>query len=112
MKLLDNDETTCKEHAFAAHDDAEEQHKRYWSTHTKANQDVALKLKALCYAAYFGSRVYLTAREKFITVKVEKPSVSAARLYPTEMSALGAYTKKIGIEPVASKISLLFRITK
>jgi hypothetical protein len=112
LKTIETDETTCQSHAIAAINDAKDQHQRYWPTHTKAKQNQALNLKELCHAAYFESRVFMTARDKFITVKVEKPKVSAAWLYPNEMAALGAYAKKIGIEPIASKISLLFRIPK
>ena len=112
MKVIEADETTCHAHAVAAAKDAKDQNERYWPTHTKAKQDQALKLKELCRAAYFESRVYITARDSFITVKVERPKVSAAWIYPNEMEALGAYTKQIGIEPIASRISLLFRIPK
>ncbi len=112
MKLLQYDETTDKGHAFAARMDAIGHHRQHWPAFTKAKQDIALHLQTLCRAAYIESQVYVTARSKFITVKVEKPKLSAAWLYPTELQALRDYAEKNGIEPIATKTCLLFRVLK
>jgi len=112
MKVLDNDETTCKEHAFAAASEAKAQHQTYWPQFSNVKRKIAMDLKDLCYAAYFESKVYLTARKTFVSVKVDKPRASAAWLYPKELAALHAYATKVGIEPIATKNSLIFRVMK
>ena len=112
MKVLEHDETTSREHAFAAAVDAQKQHRIFWPSFTKDKQDIASDLKALCHAAYFGSKVYMNARDKFIAVKVDKPKASAAWLYATELAALNTYATKVGIEPVTTINSLIFRVMK
>lgn len=112
MKVLDINETTNKEHAFAAALDAKKQHQTYWPLFSKAKQKIAQDLQALCYSAYFESKTYITARDKFISVKVDKPRASAAWQYPKELAALHAYATKVGIEPIATKTSLIFRVMK
>jgi len=112
MKVLEHDETTCKGHAFAAWKDALGQNLANWDKFSKTKIDIAHRLQQLCHAAYFESKTYINARDKFIAVKVEKPKPSAAWLYPAELKALREYAEKIGVEPIATKTSLIFRITK
>jgi hypothetical protein len=112
MKVLENDETSTRAHAFAAAVDARNQHRTHWPSFTKVKQDIASDLKVLCQAAYFGSKVYMNARDKFIAVKVDKPKASTAWLYATELAALNTYATKVGIEPVNTINSLIFRVMK
>ena len=113
MKQLDIDDAG-PQYAYGAAIDAQAEHKKYWPTHTPAKQATAQQLKELAYSAYglVGSKVYLTAREKFITVKIDKPSVKAALTYPDELAAMHAFVIANGVEVAASKKNLLFRVLK
>ena len=113
MKQLDIDDAG-PQYAYSAAIDAQAEHKKYWPTHIPAKQATAQQLKELAYAAYgpTGSRVYLTAREKFITVKVDKPSVKATWAYPNELAVMNTFVIASGVEVVASKRNLLFRVLK
>jgi hypothetical protein len=113
MKQINIDDA-APQYAYGAAIDAQAEHKKYWPTHTTAKQQAAQKLKELAYAAYglLGSRVFLTAREKFITIKVDKPSVKAAWAFPAELEAMHKFTTAHNIEIVASRKNLLFRVLK
>jgi hypothetical protein len=113
MKTLNIDDA-APQHAYGAAMDAQAEHKKYWGTHSTSNQQKSRQLKGLAYAAYglLGSRVFLTAREKFITIKVDKPSVRAALSYPTELEAMHKFVTAHNVEVVASKRNLLFRVLK
>jgi len=113
MKTLNVDDA-APQYAYGAAIDAQAEHKKYWPTHTTAKQHVAQALKELAYGAYglTGSRVFLTAREKFITVKVDKPSIKAAWANPQELEAMHKFTAAHNVEVVASKRNLLFRVLK
>jgi hypothetical protein len=113
MKTLDIDDA-APQYKQASAIDAQSCHKKYWPTHSHTMQADALKLKQLAYDAFgaCGSRIYLTARQKFITVKIDKPSVRAQWLYPAEIKAMHAFVVSAGIEPVATKRNLEFRIKK
>ena len=113
MKSLDNDDA-APEYKYGAAIDAQAEHKKYWPTHTPAKQQTAQQLKELAYSAYgsVGSKVYLNARDKFITVKVDKPSIKAAWSCPAELNAMNKFVLANGVEVVASKQNLLFRVPK
>ena len=113
MKQLNIDDA-APQYAYGAAIDAQAEHKKYWPTHTAAKQQAAQQLKELAYSAYglLGSKVYLTARDKFITVKVDKPSVKATWAYPAELAAMNTFVLAAGVEVVASKRNLLFRVPK
>lgn len=113
MKTLNIDDA-APQYAYGAAIDAAAEHKKYWPTHTAQKQQASLQLKGLAYAAYglLGSKVFVTAREKFITVKVDKPSVKATWAYPAELAAMNKFVLAQNVEVVASKRNLLFRIPK
>lgn len=113
MKQIDIDDA-APQYAYGAAIDAQAEHKKYWPTHTAVKQETAQQLKELAYSAYglLGSRIFLTAREKFITVKVDKPSVKAAWAYPTQLEEMNKFVIGHGVEVVASKRNLLFRVLK
>ena len=113
MKQIDIDDA-APQYAYGAAIDAQAEHKKYWPTHTAAKQQAAQQLKELAYSAYglLGSKVYLTAREKFITVKVDKPSVTAGWVCATELEAMNKFVLGHSVEVVASKRNLLFRVPK
>ena len=102
MKQLDIDDAG-PQYAYSAAIDAQAEHKKYWPTHIPAKQATAQQLKELAY---------LTAREKFITVKVDKPSVKATWAYPNELAVMNTFVIASGVEVVASKRNLLFRVLK
>lgn len=112
MKQLNVDETKDARQAFGAAKDAQSQHRAYWATTPKAKQDISLKLRQLAMDAYKDNKTYLTARAKFVAVKVEHPKVSAAWQSPTELAAMNAFVLLHGIEVVASRNNLLFRVPR
>ena len=113
MKTIDVDDA-APQYALGAALDAQAQHKLYWPQHTSAKRMAAVRLKDLAYNAYgiLGSKIYLTAREKFITVKVDKPAVSATWMRENELGTMNAFVQAQQVEVVASKKNLLFRIPK
>ena len=113
MKTLNIDDAG-PQYAYGAAIDAQAEHKKHWPTHTTAKQQAAMRLQALAYSAYglLGSRVFVTAREQFITVKVDKPSVKATWAYPAELANMNKFVLAQNVEVVASKRNLLFRIPK
>ena len=113
MKQINIDDA-APQYAYGAALDAQAEHKKYWPTHTTAKQQAAWELKELAYAAYgaFGSRVFLTARDKFITIKVDKPSVKSTWACADELEKMNKFVTKHNVEVVASKRNLLFRVLK
>lgn len=113
MQLIDNDDAE-PQYAQGAAIDASLTHDKYWPSHTVQKQSLAQDLKSLAQKAYgmTGSMVYVNAREKFIAVKIEKPSLSTTWLYTNELAAMNAFVTANGIDIVASKRNLLFRIPK
>ena len=113
MKTIDTDDA-APQFALGAAIDAQEQHRMYWPTHTAVKQRIATNLKALAHDAYgyTGSKVYMTAREKFITVKIDKPKISTTWQRAAELQAMHQFVVTHNIEPVASKKNLVFRVPK
>lgn len=110
MKQLNVDDSV--QPAFLVRLDAEEQHTKYWPTFTSTKQDHANKLKQLAVAAYFRSKVYLNARDQFIVVKVDRPSLKDKLSNDAAFNSLNAFVIAAGVEVVATKNNLLFRIPK
>lgn len=110
MKNLDIDDV--KVPAFIARSEVNEDWKKFWPTFTVVKQRQAQALKELARCAYFRSKVYLNAREKFLVIKVDRPHLADKLQNTKELAALHAYTVSIGIEPIATNNSLLFRILK
>lgn len=113
MKVLDIDDAG-PQYALGAAIDAQAQHKKYWGIHSSVKQNIALTLKQLAVEAYgyTGSKVYMTARENFIAVKVDKPKVSTTWLRSAELSNMHAFARQHGIEPLATVKNLVFRVAK
>jgi hypothetical protein len=97
---------------FIAAMDAQAQHKKFWPGFDVAKQEAAMDLSILCQAAYFRSKVYMNAREKFIAIKVDRPKLADKLQNDGAFDALHKATLALGIEPVATKNNLLFRIAK
>lgn len=110
MKQLNTDDS--KQPAFVVRQDAAAQNQRYWPLFTKTKQDLANRIKALAQEGYFRSRVFINARDKFITVKVERPQRADALQQSEIMDQLKLVLDTNGIEPIATKNNLLFRIPK
>ena len=110
MKQLNVDDSV--QPAFLVRLDAETQHAKYWPTFTKTKQDHANKLKELAMNAYFRSRVYLNARDKFIVVKVDSPSLKDKLGNDAAFNNLNAFVIAADVEVVATKNNLLFRISR
>lgn len=110
MKTLDMDE--IKIPAYCVRNDVKEQNEKYWNTHSVENQRLSYKLSQALSAAYFRSKVYVNAREKFIAVKVSKPQKADILQQPNEIALCEKIVKDNGIEVLQTKTSLLFRIHK
>jgi hypothetical protein len=110
MKQLDTDDS--KQPAFIVRMDAEDQHRRYWPLFPKAKQDLALRVKEMARQAYFRSKVYMNARDKFISVKVDRPQLADALQQADIIEKLKEEVDQHGVEMVATKNNLLFRIRK
>ncbi len=110
MKQLDTEES--KQPAYVVRLDVESQNRKYWPTFTPAKQKLASQVKELACVAYFRSRTYLNAREKFISVKVERPQLADAIQQADELAKLKKLVDANGVEMVATKTSLLFRIPR
>jgi len=108
MKQLDIDDSA--QPAFLVRLDAEAQHAKYWPTFAKSKQDDALKLKQLATDAYLRSKVYLNARDQFIVVKVDRPSLKDKLNNDSAFNKLNAFVIAATVEVVATKNNLLFRI--
>ncbi len=110
MKQLDVEES--KQPAYVVRLDIDAQNKKFWPTFTPAKQKLATQIKELACVAYFRSRTFLNAREKFIAVKVERPQLADALQQADEVARLKKLVDANGVEMVATKTSLLFRIPK
>ena len=110
MKQLDVDDSV--QPAFLVRQDANEQHAKYWPTHTYAKQVAATSLKELAVNAYFRSKVYLNAREKFLVVKVDRPHHADKLQNTKQLKDLETFVRLYGIEVLSTKNNLLFRISK
>lgn len=110
MKTLNTDDS--RQPAYVVFADVKEQNEMYWPRFAKPKQELALRLKLAATNAYFRSKVYLNARDKYIVVKVDRPT-AADKLQNGELiSALHKFVTKHGIDVVATKNNLLFRIAK
>ena len=110
MKQLDVDDSV--QPAFLVRLDAEAQHTKYWPTFSKTKQDHALKLKQLVVDAYTRSKVYLNARDQFIVVKVDRPSLKDKLGNDAAFNSLNVFVIAADVEVVATKNNLLFRIPR
>ena len=110
MKTIDNDDS--KQPAFVVFADVKKQHDMYWPGFAKSKQELSMQLKLAATSAYFRSKVYLNARDKFLVVKVDRPTAADRLQNGEQLTALEALVTKHGIDIVASKNSLLFRIAK
>lgn len=110
MKQLDIDDS--KQSAYFVRMDAQSQHLRYWPLFSKARQDLSLRIKELACQGYFRSKVYLNARDKFIAVKVDRPRLADAIQQAEIIDRLKEEVDANGVEMVATKNNLLFRIPK
>ncbi len=110
MKTLLNDESA--QPSFIVRLDAQEQHAKYWATHTLAKRTQATSLKTLAELAFFRSKVYLNAREKFIVVKIDRPHMADKLQNAKELKAMNDFVTLYGIEVLQTKNALLFRVMK
>lgn len=112
MKILQTEESA--QPAFVCQLDAREKHTKYWPLHTPAKQALATNLRAHAMAAYWRSRTYINAREKFIVVKVEKPQKADLLQNTKELAAMEAFVKaNPEIRILGTKTNhLLFRVMK
>jgi len=110
MKQLDNDDSLMPHWVARAH--AEAQTRMYWPEFTPEKQELALQLKQAVTDAYFRSKVYMNARNGFIVIKADRPSIRDQLNNEEAFTRLKSIVDKIGIEPLATKNSLLFRIPK
>ncbi len=112
MKILQTEESA--QPAFVCRMDAAEQHIKYWPLHTAAKRALATNLRAYAMAAYWRSRTYINAREKFIVVKVEKPQKADLLQNAKELAALESFVKaNPDIVVLGTKgNNLLFRVMK
>ncbi len=110
LKQLKVDETSLP--VFVALRDAKQHHDANWKTYTVSKQQTAIRLKVLVQEAYFRSKVYLTARAKFITVKVDRPQQADVIQNCSQLEKVNDFVKKNGVQVVSTKNSLLFRLPK
>jgi hypothetical protein len=110
MKQLNTEESL--QPAYVVRMDVAAQHKKYWPEFSAEKQKLALQVKELARVSYFRSRTFLNARDKFIAVKVERPSLADALQQADSMAKLRKLVDAHGIETVVTKTSLLFRILK
>lgn len=110
IKILDVDDSA--QPAFIARNDAEEKYAQYWPTFSKSKQTTALKLRELARNAYFRSRTFLNARDRFIAVKIDRPQKADLLQNGNELTALNQFVIANGIEVVGSRHSLIFRLPK
>lgn len=111
MKALNVDDS--QQPAFVCIKDAKDQTAKYWPTFTKKQQTLAIQLKDLVHSAYFRSNVYLNARDKFISIKVDRPQKADLLQNGDAFNVLKAFMNVNGIgEPIATVNNLLFRIMK
>lgn len=99
-----------KQPAYVVRQDVEAQHKKFWATFSPDKRKLALQVREIATLAYFRSRTFLNAREKFITVKVMNPTKADALQSYLEICHLKSLVDMHGIELVSTKTSLLFRI--
>jgi hypothetical protein len=98
--------------AYVIQRDVDAQHIKYWPTFTKAKQDIAVKLKQHAVDTFFRSKVYLNARDKFITVKVDRPHMADKLQNAKQLAAMNAFVVANGAEVAETNNALLFRIYK
>lgn len=112
VKQLDTEASSLP--GFICRMEAEADTKLFWDSFTATKRATALALKNLVHLAYgiHGYKVYMNAREKFIVVKVAKPSPKVAWLSPKDVAALEAFLVNHNIEPLSTKTALLYRIKK
>lgn len=112
MKQTSNDETDSPLQGYAAAIDASKHHEENWSSYSSEKQELAKDVKKLAMGAYRDNRVFLTARAKFISIKIEHPKPSVAWTQVKEYKALCSVIIENGIIPVHTKNNLVYRIYK
>jgi hypothetical protein len=110
MKVLDVD--SCKTDVRKVFFDIKEDEDKYRPQYAPIQHENSAALLTLVREAYFRSKSYRNYREKFIVVKVNKPTIADKLQNDAAFARLYAFTKFLSIEPVATKNSLLFRIPK
>ena len=95
-------------HAYAAARDARMKATAMWSHYTQAERVRAERMKLgleLCYSA---RAFYINPREKFITIKIENPTVRDRR----GLAMLEKQYEQEGIQKVKSDQGVMYRISK
>ena len=110
MKTINIDDS--RQPAFVVFADVKKQHDMYWPGFARSKQELSMQLKTAATSAYWRSRVYLNARDKFLCVKVARPTAADRLQNGEQLAALETLVTKHGIDIVASKNNLLFRIAK
>lgn len=106
-KKLNTKESNDKLAAFL---DAKGRSKAAQAAYSSEQQQQAASLFELTRTAYIRSRVYLTYRDKFYTVKIEKPS-GADRL-SREADNVENMFAAVGAEKAVSAQGTIYRVTK
>ena len=114
--MLDDDlkNTHIRLPAYYAVIDAAAQNRKYWDTFSAKQQTLAENIERQCIEVFTRSqgRIYLTARKKFIAVKVELPSyLDKHENYQAYQDLLSKAVNE-NIDVRQTKISLIFRIPK
>ena len=107
MTYIDNEEKS-RLPAWLCVEDARKRDKENASLYTEAEQQAAQDFAAQARNAYIRSRVYVNNREKFIAVKIDKPSVSDKISVAAEVLQKNA--EALGYKIVKTKSNIVFRL--
>ena len=108
MRTLDIDETALPK--YVAVMDAQRQHVAYWATYDPLTKKKAIAIEELARKAYWRSKVYLNARAKFITIKVDRPHIADKLQNGAELQELHNMVTFCRAEVLQTKNALLFRV--
>lgn len=108
-KVINNDDRS-KLPAYFCISQIKERDARYKENFSPAQVCLAEEVLALAKEAFFRSRVYMNYRDKFIAVKIDRPTM--ADRISSEAISLHSFCTDAGIEAVNTASALIYRIKR
>ena len=102
------DEDSSKLPAWVVLEDIRKRNAKNADNFTPAQKQAAADFEARARSAYIRSRVFLNNREKFIAVKIDRPSVSDK--ISTQVKELDRFAELHNIKIVRTKANIVYHI--
>jgi hypothetical protein len=108
MQTRELDTPSAGPFAWAAAQNARMRALAMWSHYTQAQKIRAERMKLALELCYHAKNIYINPREKFISIKIDKPRVRDSK----NLALLEADYEKQGVKKITTDQGITYRIAK